>query len=259
MSLLNPALFSEWIEPHSVKWYDQLGKQQGAYLYSWNSTIINPNGETIFDEEVRNMILHNKVLDVGCGHGDFAIECSPIAREVIGFDVTNQFIVHGERKKPDNVSFVLGSTKEGWPFQEGEFDCAYIRKGPTSGYPALKQTVKKGGKVIGLHPGDNMDMELSILFPNLFNAMLPTSFILNLIESRLKTANFDESRIETINSIETLHNPIDVIKKRCFGQHPSIMKKILTENLKEITKIFEANEKDGLPITNSYYIVRAIV
>lgn len=53
MALLNPTLFAEWIEPHSFEWYNQLGKQQGEYAYSWNSTILKPNGEILFDEEVK--------------------------------------------------------------------------------------------------------------------------------------------------------------------------------------------------------------
>ena len=259
MALLNPTLFAEWIEPHSFEWYNQLGKQQGEYAYSWNSTILKPNGELVFDEEVRKMIVSNKVLDVGCGHGEFAIICSSLAKEVVGFDVTNLFIEHGNRKKPENVSFIQGSTKEELPFSEDQFDCAYIRKGPTSGYLALTQTVKKGGAVLGLHPSDNMDKELPILFPNLFQAKLPKDSTLKAIEKRLITANFDKWEIETVSNIEKLHSPMDVIIKRCFGQHPNIMQKIINENLDEITEIFASNDEDGLPITNSYYIVRATV
>ncbi|WP_298466572.1 class I SAM-dependent methyltransferase [uncultured Psychrobacillus sp.] len=259
MALLNPTLFAEWIEPHSFEWYNQLGKQQGKYTYSWNSTILKANGEILFDEEVRKMIASKKVLDVGCGHGEFAVECSPIAKEIVGFDVTNLFIEQGKRNKPDNVSFVQGSTKEELPFSEDEFDCAYIRKGPTSGYLALTQTVKKGGAVLGLHPGDDMDKELPILFPNLFQAKLPRDSTLKAIQERLKTANFEKWEIETVSNIEILHSPMDIINKRCFGQHPIVTEKIINENLKEITEIFGFHETNGLPITNSYYIVRATV
>ena len=62
-----------------------------------------------------------------------------------------------------------------------------------------------------------------------------------------------------INSKEIIHNPIDIIRKRCFGQHPNVMEKIIKENLTEITEIFKANEVNGLPITNSYYMVSVIV
>lgn len=259
MTLLNPTLFAEWIAPHSLDWYDQIGKFQGTYLYPWNSTIIKPNGESIFDEEVINLVSHKKVLDVGCGHGEFAIHCSSIAQEVVGFDVTNHFIGYGEMNKPKNVSFVLGSTKQGFPFKENEFDCAYIRKGPTSGYPALKHIVKKGGIILGLHPGNHEENELSELFPNLFTANLSLDSTEKTIESRLIEANYYEWEIEIISSNELIHSPMDIIRKRCFGQHPTVMEKIIKKDLIEITEIFEANKTNGLSVTNSYYIVRAIV
>lgn len=259
MSLLNPTLLEEWIKPHSLEWYNQLGRQQGTYSYSWNSTILTPNGEAIFDEKVREMILYKKALDIGCGHGEFAITCSSIAKEIVGFDVTSHFIQQGSHTKPDNVSFVLGSTKEGFPFTQGEFDCAYIRKGPTSAYPQLKQIVKNGGRILGLHPGDNMDEELTNLFPSLFPPRLSADSTFKRIENRLMVSNLSKWDIELINSKEILHNPIDIIKKVCFGQPPSVMTKIVEANLAEITNIFRANETNGFSITNSYYIVDATV
>ncbi|MCH1627710.1 class I SAM-dependent methyltransferase [Ferdinandcohnia quinoae] len=259
MALLDPTTFPDWLPPHSLEWYKQLSNLQDKYIYSWNSTLTEPNGESIFDEEVAKMIPNKKVLDIGCGHGEFTLKCGGDAKEIVGFDVTDHFVRVGLENKKPNVSFVIGNTKDGLPFEKDEFDCAYIRKGPTSAYPFLKQVIKKGGKVIGLHPGDELGRELPLLFPKLFEITKGTQ-ILHTIKRRLESSNCSYTRIETINSIEYINSPLDVLKLRCFGQHPTIYEKLKNENLSEISRIFKQNATEyGLPITFSRYIVRVIV
>ena len=259
MQLTNPKNFSGWLQPHSIEWYNQLSNHQKGYIYTWNSTLTKPNGESIFDEEVALMIANKKVLDVGCGHGKFTIENSFIAKEIIGYDVTDNFIQEGLKNKRENTSFVVGNVKEGLPFQQNEFDCAYIRKGPTSAYPFLQNVVKSEGTVIGLHPGDDVHKELPILFPNLFEPSIGTP-ILDLLNKRIESSNFSYSNIEIINSIEFIHSPLDLLKLRCFGQHQSIYETLKEHDLEKINKIFNQHStKEGLPITLSRYLIRAII
>lgn len=259
MRLTDPTTLGHWLPPHSLEWYKQLSDLQGKYSYPWNSTLSEPHGESIFDKEVMEMIANQKVLDVGCGHGQFTNQCGSIAKEIVGFDVTDKFVQAGLQDKKVNVSFITGNTKKGLPFETDEFDCAYIRKGPTSSYPHLKKVIKDGGKIIGLHPGDESGKELPILFPNLFEDSIGTP-ILNGLQQRLGASNFAYSKIEVINSTEFLKAPIDVVKLRCFGQHPSIYETLEENDLREISKVFEQNATEkGLPITFSRYIVRATV
>ncbi|WP_456278999.1 class I SAM-dependent methyltransferase [Bacillus sp. AK128] len=259
MVLLNPTTLANWLPPHSIEWYKQISNLQGKYTYPWNSTLTEPNGESIFDKEVVQSIVDKKVLDVGCGHGEFTLKCSSFAKEIVGFDVTDDFVKIGKENKKKNVSFVVGNTKNGLPFEPDEFDFAYNRKGPTSAYPSLRKVVKKGGKLIGLHPGDELGKELPILFPNLFETLQGTP-ILDRIYQRLEISNFSHIDVKAINSIEYLHTPLDVIKLRCFGQTPKVYETLKEENQSEISKIFEQNTtKEGLPITFSRYIVRVIV
>ncbi|WHY86805.1 methyltransferase domain-containing protein [Neobacillus novalis] len=248
-----------WLPPHSIEWYKQLSNLQGKYIYSWNSTLTEPIGESIFDKEVVQIIVNKKVLDVGCGHGEFTLKCSSVAKEIVGFDVTDHFVKAGKENKKKNVSFVVGNTKDGLPFEPDEFDFAYNRKGPTSAYPSLRKVVKNGGELIGLHPGDELGKELPLLFPNLFETLQGTP-ILDTINQRLEISKFSHSEVEVVNSIEYLHTPLDVIKLRCFGQNPIVYETLKEENLSDISKIFEQNTtNEGLPITFSRYIVRAIV
>lgn len=259
MELINPTTLAAWLPPHSLEWYKQFGELQGKYQYSWNSTLTEPNGESVFDKEVLQNIINKKVLDVGCGHGDFTFKCSSYAKEIIGFDVTDNFVKTGKEVEKKNVSFVVGNTKEGLPFQRDEFDFVYNRKGPTSAYPELSRIIKKGGKLIGLHPGDELGKELPILFPNLFEELQGTP-ILNTVNQRLEISDFSHWELEVINSIEYLHTPLDVIKYRCFGQSPKMYEILKEKNLDVISKIFNQNSTEiGLPITFSRYLVRAII
>lgn len=254
--LNNPTTFSEWLTPHTLEWYEQLANLQHMYKYNWNSTISTRNGEYIFDEEISNMIKNKKVLDVGCGHGEFTKYCSSFARQIVGFDVTEDFLEVAKINKQSNLSFVVGNTKQGLPFEKAEFECAYIRKGPTSAYPALTEIVQKGGTILGLHPGDEQGKELPQVFPNLFHHSSGTP-ILDKINSQLEKSNFTTFEVIHIASSEYLHSPLDVLKYRCFGQKNSIYERIKKEDLEVITKIYDQNSTaQGLPITHSRYIVR---
>ncbi len=259
MVLTDPRTLEGWIPPHSLEWYKQLSLVAGDYRYSWKSKLAEPNGESIFDQEVIQMVQGKKVLDVGCGHGEFTIQCGVHAKEIVGFDVTEAFIETGLNNKLNNVSFVLGNTKNNFPFHDNEFDCVYIRKGPTSAYSHLKRVTKDGGTILGLHPGDEMNKELPVLFPNLFEATTGTP-ILDQLHERLNNSHFNSYPIETINTKEYIASPVDVLKLRCFGQQPAIYELLTEKELQTITTIFDENATaDGLPITFSRYIVRAIV
>ena len=80
------------------------------------------------------------------------------------------------------------------------------------------------------------------------------------LNQRLDVSDFSYSEIDVINSIEYIHSPLDILKLRCFGQHPAIYELLKEKNVDELTTIFEQNATaDGLSITFSRYIVRATV
>ncbi|WP_081949393.1 class I SAM-dependent methyltransferase [Paenibacillus durus] len=259
-SLLDPRTHPDWLRPHSIEWYAQLGKMKGQYSYPWSSTISQPNGETIFTEKVSQVVRNKKVLDIGCGHGEFTIHWSPLVKQIIGLDITNDFIQTGNEASPSNVTFITGNSKNRLPFKSEEFDAAYNRRGPTSSYLDVRRVVKKGGQILGLHPGDGMTAELSEWFPNLFEPISSETFVLDNLKQRLKQGGLVHAEIESVRGIEYLHEPIDVIKMRCFGQTPSIHEWVIENCLSEVERIFKMNATtNGLPIAFERYLVHVTV
>lgn len=259
MALTDPAAHEAWLNPHSQEWYDQLSKQQATYSYPWDSTISFPSGEDILKKEVLQMIRNQAVLDIGCGDGAFAKECSQYAKVIVGIDSADLFVQTGNSCSPTNTRFVLANTKFPLPFPKDTFDCAYNRKGPTSSYPLLSEVVKKGGTVIGMHPGDAHGKELAKWFPNFFLEEKETP-ILDKLERQLSKSRFFRCDIEEVQSTEYFTTPSDVVKYRCFGQTKTLLDDVAKKELPEITKIFALYSKTkGIPITHSRYIVRAVI
>lgn len=259
MALTNPAAHREWLVPHSLEWYEQLSKQQAVYTYPWVSTFAMPTGESIFEKEVLEMIQHKKVLDLGCGDGQFANECGRYAKGVVGIDATIQFVQTAKSHHLSNVTFVVGNTKEPLPFQRDAFDCAYNRKGPTSSYLQLTPIMKKGSRVIGLHPGDAHGKELEEWFQGFFAKEEGTP-VWDRLNRQLLKSGYSSYQIEEVQSIEYLNTPLDVVNYRCFGQTQSLVDDTVKSNLEEVTEIFSVNKSEkGLPITHSRYIVQAVI
>jgi len=259
MKLFDPTTLEKWLSPHSVEWYNQLSQLQDKYTYPWESTFVEPNGETIFDKEVHEQAVNKRVLDIGCGDGEFTLKVSTYAKEIVGIDVTENFVNIGNQVTKKNVSFVVGNTKEALPFKAHDFDFVYIRKGPTTAYHSISKVLKSGGNFIGLHPGDQLGRELPLLFPDLFESTVGTP-ILDTLNQRLQVSDVSHWEIETINSVEYIHTPLDIIKLRCFGQTQEVSETVIDENLAIVSKVFNQNATNcGLPLTFSHYIVRGSI
>ncbi|MGK5510451.1 class I SAM-dependent methyltransferase [Brevibacillus formosus] len=256
----NPNTHPDWLAPHSLAWYTQLGKMTGEYVYPWRSTITEPNGESLFMEEIGRMVPNQSVLDIGCGHGAFTLHWSRSAKEIVGLDVTENFVQKARTQTPENVSFVVTNTKYTLPFHDDTFDCAYNRKGPTSAYPDIARVVKRGGSFIGLHPGDQLSAELFEWFPHLFGSRPADTPILQNLQERLRQAAFKRVDIQTVIATEYFQTPLDVIRMRCFGQSPTILTSAIEQHMESVMPIFDHySTSDGLPTTHMYYLVRAIV
>ena len=93
------------------------------------------DGEKEFDRELRRRVRGKKVLDVGCGPGEFTLLVGKSARTVVGVDssrvalrLARKNLAKGGRR---NVRFGYGEARR-LPFADESFDLVYSRRGPAS-------------------------------------------------------------------------------------------------------------------------------
>lgn len=65
-----------------------------------------------------------KVLDAGCGNGEFTAFIKNIGFDVVGIDIARAAIEKASNSCPE-VSFYIGSLEEKLPFHEGEFNAIW--------------------------------------------------------------------------------------------------------------------------------------
>ena len=144
-----------------------MAAKTGKYEYPWRSVPEGIKAEDIFTAKLEKAV-RGRVLDVGCGHGEYTRRWAVWADEVVGYDMTEGFIATANRNRPPNVRYVVGNTHDGLPFPDDAFDVAYTKKGPTSWYAEGHRVVRPGGTLLMLHPGDGVGTELARCFPGLF-------------------------------------------------------------------------------------------
>jgi ubiquinone/menaquinone biosynthesis C-methylase UbiE len=111
----------------------------------------------------------DRVLDVGCGFGDTAIQLARIVGpqgEVVGIDCCDAFLAAAEADREqagvDNVRFLRGDAEVALP--EGAFDFVFARFGtmffanPVAGLRNMRRALRPGGRmthIVWRDPADN--------------------------------------------------------------------------------------------------------
>jgi SAM-dependent methyltransferase len=259
ISLSDITEHPEWLRGQTIAWCNQLAAQTGKYEYSWKFTVEGTAAEETFAEQLAKLI-RGKVLDVGCGHGEFANRWANQAEEVIGYDMTEGFLVTANRNRKPNVHFVLGRTHDGLPFMDDEFDVAYTKKGPTSWYPDAGRILKPGGDVLSFHPGDGNGEggELGIYFPGLFSPPAKGTPILDRIKQRLKESSLKVTEIRILRETGWIPSAEDVLTMICFGQNEHFSRFVKETYWEKIQRQFELHRcTEGIRTSGFYYLIYA--
>ncbi|OPX42987.1 putative methyltransferase YcgJ [Ruminiclostridium hungatei] len=139
-----------------MEWYDMVAKKNGGYKSNAIFTVEGISGEDVFEKELIQLLRNSKsALDAGCGHGDFTIKMAKYAYGIVGFDWSIELLKIAdslkEHYKADNVNFVRAATKSELPFEDGQFDLVYCRRGPTS-ITKHSRILCPGGIIYGICP-----------------------------------------------------------------------------------------------------------
>jgi len=248
-----------YVGAQSLQWCNQLAAKTGKYEFSWNYVYEGKSAESILTDKLTSLV-HGKVLDVGCGHGEYTVQWSDKAEEIVGYDMTEGFIATANRNRKANVRYVLGRTHDGLPFPDDYFDMAYTKKGPTSWYDEGNRIVRSGGKLILLHPGDANEecAELSSYFPVLFSPPGSDTPVLNKIQQRLEASGLTDIEMTVIKEIVWIPTAEDIFEMVCFGQSDEFRKYVRQECYKDINSQFEKHSTDkGIKTTGFYYFIQA--
>lgn len=138
-----------------IEWYDMIARRNGGYKGRSKFTIEGISAETIYENQLINMLpQYQCVMDAGCGHGEFTLRMSKYANKIVGFDNSKEMIKIAKElldsSQVKNVEFVYATTKTEMPFEDGQFDLIYDRRGPTS-IINHSRLLSSGGVIFGIH------------------------------------------------------------------------------------------------------------
>jgi SAM-dependent methyltransferase len=210
---------------------------------------------------VLSQLVRGRTLDVGCGHGEYTYRWAEYADEVVGYDMTEGFLATANRsyRKP-NVRYVLGRTHDGLPFEDGYFDFAYTKKGPTSWYPEAARILRPGAELLALHPGDGNGEggELGSIFPGLFGPAEPGTPILDRIRERMAAGSLHVLDMQVLRETTYIPTPEDILAMVCFGQSEPFARWVKAQCYDGIRRRFEHHRDElGIRCTGFYYLIHA--
>lgn len=148
---------------HSDSWYDRLASMQEGYYYPWESVVGDRDGETAFiDLVIEHLSPETRVLEVGCGHGDLALELAPHCHSILAYDRVESYIELANRNlrdhAADNVEYrcydMLDPSLEApiLPAEADSIDMIIGRRAPLHWIGDARRVCRPGAVLIELNP-----------------------------------------------------------------------------------------------------------
>jgi len=127
--------------PHTDEWYDSLAAVQKGYYYPWESLKAEGNGEDAYLMLIKQHLTpESRVLEIGCGHGEVALEIAPLCKEIIAYDRVSSYIDIARESAADlsldNVKFLCHDARDlvhdqiTLPADDQSIDLIISRRGP---------------------------------------------------------------------------------------------------------------------------------
>ncbi len=177
------------------------------------------DGEDFFDRTVLKDARGRKVLDIGCGRGEFTLSVAAVAKKVAGIDFSksaiSRAIVNTSLQGVTNVDLKLASALR-VPYPSESFDLAYSRRGPaTYNLKATKEArriLKQGGQLIQEEIGEKDKLNWKQIFGRGQNYPFKES-VSTEKRKLLARAGFRKTRIKEFEASEFYGSIKDVIMR----------------------------------------------
>jgi len=110
--------------PNDEEEFDRENIQHNIFRYVWQGN---------FSSKIKERLIkgNTKVIDLGCGTGQWLIDMSlkyPLST-FVGIDIA-PITHHSQENKPDNVAFLKHNLLDGIPFPDETFDFVYQKEVP---------------------------------------------------------------------------------------------------------------------------------
>jgi 23S rRNA (guanine745-N1)-methyltransferase len=167
------------LKPHSPEWYDRLATFQRGYYYPWRSTLPPLNGEDMFLSLLHEIVTPTKdVLEVGCGHGELALQIAASCRSLLAYDRMPAYVQIAQaaaaQQQLANLTFVCADSsiaingQARIPAADQSMDVIYSRRGPLHWIDDARRVCRPNAILLQLNPAPTA--------PPIWNQHLPPPF-----------------------------------------------------------------------------------
>ncbi len=155
---IDRALFEEW---------RRIARVNPGYVARLPHRYEGESGEAFFEELVRDALrAGHRVLDLGCGGGEFTIRMAGLAW-VVGLDPFEEMLRYACGLLGHEQVTWVRAVGEALPFGDSAFDEVYSRRGPGSEprfLPEVVRTLRPGGRFLEITIGERNSWELVEIF-----------------------------------------------------------------------------------------------
>jgi len=259
------------LKPHTPEWYDRLATLQRGYYYPWRSHLPPLNGEDVFLSLLREILSPAKrVLEVGCGHGELALQLASSCQTLLAYDRVPAYIQLAQaaavQQQVHNVTFICADSsvaingKARIPADDHSIDVIYSRRGPLHWIDDARRVARPNAVLFQLNP--------AIPTPPNWNRALPEQFRLSefglptmeqTVRQRLAQNALAIHSCWSFQVQEIFPTPEDLFTFVTWGHAPADVPP-LTDLLPTLNRIFQDHASpEGLEVPFGRFLWKAIV